>query len=1318
MAEGGGATWTDRRLYALDASVGAPPDDFNRLGQNWGLPPWIPHQLTAHAYAPYIEMLRANMRYAGALRKDHIMGLFRLFWVAKGLPASEGAYVRYPFEDMLGILALESQRNRCLVVGEDLGTVPDEVRAALHPMNVMSTRLLYFERRDDGRLKPPQEYPVNAVAAVTTHDLPTLAGYWQGIDIDLRDRQHLFPDEEARNRQIVERAADRAQLLVALQSQGVLPVPSEGTGLHQVSFPEMTAELAAAVYTYLAQAPSKLLLMQMEDGFGVREQPNLPGAADLAAYPSWRLKLPLNLEEWRQSPYLQGILQALRRERPPMRPPGGGRGLGQPGVRLSIPRATYRLQLNRDFTLRHAAQLIPYLDDLGISHCYLSPILKARPGSRHGYDITDHNRLNPEIATREGFAAFARSLKRRGMGQILDVVPNHMFVGGADNDWWLDVLENGPVSRFAGYFDIDWYVMGEHVPGRVLLPVLGDHYGDVLEKGQFKFAYDEKEGSFSVFYYEHRFPVDPREYPRVLGFGLERLKTRLDEQHPDFLELQSLMTAFSHLPARDNISPEGVAERARDKEIHKRHLAALFVRSADIAQFVRENTATFNGETPEGARSPGLLHDLLEAQAYRLAYWRAAADEINYRRFFDVNELAALRMDNPEVFENTHRLLRELLAAGLVDGLRIDHPDGLYAPREYFGRLQAMAAALSSREAPNVADGGDTGGSALPLYIVVEKILASHEYLPPSWPVHGSTGYDFAAMCTGLFVDASAANRFTRIYQGFIRARLDFDAMGRTNKHLIMKRALAGELHVLATQLARIARGGLHTCDFTFNSQRSALAQVVANFPVYRTYVAGCESAAEDVRYVNWAVGVAKKRSRDPDPSIFDFIQDVLLARQARGKGEAYENAVCAFAMKFQQYTSPVMAKAMEDTTFYQYNRLVSLNEVGSEPHRFGVSVPAFHKGNQARAARWPHTLLSTSSHDNKRSEDVRARISVLSEIPDQWNLVLGRWRKLNRRNRRKLDEIAAPSRNDEYLLYQTLLGIWPFEQPDEAALAQLRERVAAYMLKAGREAKVHSSWINPNSEYETATQDFVRALLSSQPTNLFLPDFVPFQQKIARRGAYNSLSQVLLKLTSPGVPDIYQGNEMWDFSLVDPDNRRPVDYDARRAALRAVRSLHDSEGAAACARRLLENLPDGRIKLYVTWKTLSFRRENEKLFRDGNYLPLKTGGQRAEHVCAFARHGGNDTLLVAVPRLIDGLLREEGENGGIPVGEGVWGDSWLELPPDLDYLDPAHAQWINILTDEIVFIRTLEGEKPGIELARLFRTFPYALLRPHKAGG
>jgi (1->4)-alpha-D-glucan 1-alpha-D-glucosylmutase len=1325
VAEGGGATWTHRELYALDASAGAPPDDFNRLGQNWGLPPWVPHRLTALAYAPFVETLRANMRNSGALRKDHIMGLYRLFWVPRGQSATEGAYVRYPFEDMLGILALESQRNRCLVIGEDLGTVPNEVREALHPMNVMSTRLLYFERRDDGRLKLPQEYPANAVAAATTHDLPTLAGFWQGLDIDLRERLHLFPNEEARNGQIVERAADRAQLLVALESLGLLP---PGTGVHQVGFPEMTPELASAVYTYLAQAPSKLLLVQMEDGFGVREQPNLPGAG-IADYPSWRLKLPLNLEEWPQNPYLQGIARALRHERPAPQAPSSGTEPARPGIKLSIPRATYRLQLNRDFSLEQAAQLIPYLDELGISHCYLSPILKARPGSQHGYDITDHSSLNPEVATLAEFEAFSADLKRRGMGQILDVVPNHMCVTGADNGWWLDVLENGPMSRFAGYFDIDWYVTGKHVPGRVLLPVLGDHYGVVLANGELKLAFDCEQGSFSVFYYEHRFPIDPREYPRILGHGLERLKTRMGEENSDFLGLQSLMTAFGHLPLRDNVSPEAVTERARDKEIHKRQLASLCAMSADIAQFIQENVAEFSGGGANGARNFDLLHELLETQAYRLAFWRAAADEINYRRFFDINELAALRMDNPEVFESTHRLVRDLLAGGHVDGLRIDHPDGLYAPKEYFERLQAMAAGVSTRGDSKPAgttgtsgdggDGGDGGDrpdsrdNTRPLYIVVEKILASYEHLPQSWPVHGTTGYDFAAVSTGLFVDTRAADRFSRIYQGFIGEQLDFGAMVRSNKHLIMERALAGELQVLAAQLARISKGDRNACDFTFNSLRSALAQIVSNFPVYRTYVANCASSPDDARYVNWAVGIAKKRSHAPDPSIFDFIQDVLLARQAKGKSEAYQNAVCAFAMKFQQYTSPVMAKAMEDTTFYQYNRLVSLNEVGTEPNRFGVSPAAFHRANQARAIRWPDAMLSTSSHDNKRSEDVRARISVLSEVPDQWNLVLSRWRKLNRRNRRKVDTGHAPSRNDEYLLYQVLLGIWPSETPDELderILAPLGERLAAFMLKAAREAKVHSSWTNPNSEYEAATQDFVRALLSSQPTNLFLPDFLPFQQKIARRGAFNSLSQVLLKLTSPGVPDIYQGNEMWDFSLVDPDNRRAVDYEARRSALRAIRKMQ-VENPADCAQRLLENMQDGRIKLYLTWKTLAFRRERERLFRRGEYLPLKTGGGRAEHVCAFARRDGNEILLVVVPRLFDVLLKDEGNGRDIPIGESVWTDTWLELPPDLD---PLPEQWINVLTGETVLTRVLnEGEKRDLELARLFRTFPYALLTP-----
>ncbi|PKO63864.1 MAG: 4-alpha-glucanotransferase, partial [Betaproteobacteria bacterium HGW-Betaproteobacteria-17] len=581
VAEGGAAAWRRRELYALGASTGAPPDLINRMGQDWGLPPWIPQRLADAAYAPFIELLRANMRDAGALRLDHVMGLQRLFWVARGLPIAEGAYVLYPFEDLLGILALESQRNRCLVVGEDLGTVPDAVRDALHPMNVLSTRLLYFERQENGRLQPPTAYPENAVAAVTTHDLPTLAGFWQGLDIDLRDQLHLFPDDEVRNQQVVARSEDRAQLLVALEGEGVLP---PGSGMQPVAYPEMTPELAAAVYTYLARAPSRLLLLQLEDAFGVREQPNLPGTVE-PVYPNWRLKIPLNLESWHDSPWLQAILPALRQARPVAQVSGPAGGGGE-GVYLWIPRATYRLQLHRDFDLRQATALLPYLDALGVSHCYLSPIFKARPGSRHGYDITDHSSLNPEIAGAEDFEQFVAGLKRRGMGLIVDMVPNHMGIMGADNGWWLDVLENGPASRFAGYFDIDWYASAGEVPGRVLLPVLGDHYGVVLESGELRLAFDAEQGSFSVFYYAHRFPVDPREYPRILGHDLARLQSRLGAEDAALLEFQSLLTAFGHLPGRDSVDPASVAERSRDKEVHKRHLATLYVGSADIAQFV------------------------------------------------------------------------------------------------------------------------------------------------------------------------------------------------------------------------------------------------------------------------------------------------------------------------------------------------------------------------------------------------------------------------------------------------------------------------------------------------------------------------------------------------------------------------------------------------------------------------------------------------------------------------------------------------------------------------------------------------------------
>jgi (1->4)-alpha-D-glucan 1-alpha-D-glucosylmutase len=1109
--------------------------------------------------------------------------------------------------------------------------------------------------------------------------------------------------------------------------------------LHQVGFPEMTAELAAAVYTYLARSPCKLLLVQMEDGFGLTGQPNLPGTSE-SAYPNWRMKLTLNLEEWQGNLHLQGIVAALRRERPashPFPPPKAGM-LPRPML-TPLPRATYRLQLNSEFNLKQAKELIPYLHELGISHCYLSPLLKARPGSSHGYDITDHSSLNPEIASGKDFEQFAAALRRQGMGLIMDVVPNHMAIMGMDNGWWLDVLENGPASRFSGYFDIDWYALSGDLPGRVLLPILGDHYGAVLENGELKLRFDKEEGSFSICYYEHRFPVDPKEYPRILNHGIGRLVTRLGSAHPELLEIQSLITAFSHLPARDPASAEAVVERARDKEVYKHHLASLFAASADIAQFIEENVAAFNGMPAEPA-SFDPLHELLQAQAYRLAFWRAA-DEINYRRFFDVNHLAALRMDNPEVFELTHRLLRELLARGEVNGLRIDHPDGLYDPKEYLERLQAMATALL----PDPPEPEKEEKKCAPMYVVVEKILAFHEHLPESWPIHGTTGYDFSAACCQLFTNSRAADDFTRIYADFIGNAVDLEAAIRANKRLIMETALASELQVLAIQLTRIAKGDRRTSDFTFNGLRRALTGVVANFPVYRTYVSRGGNSEEDARYVNWAVERAKKYSPAADASIYDFIHEVLLAHHGKGKGEALQEAVCAFAMKFQQYTAPVMAKAVEDTTFYQYNRLASLNEVGGEPGRFGISISAFHRQNQERARRWPQAMLASSTHDNKRSEDARARISTLSEMPQEWRSALSRWSSLNRRKRNEVGKHEesgtelAPSRNDEYLLYQILLSVWPFgnlgtlsgnlenigkhqdnlqarqdgesprgdalegDIPDADDLGRLRERVTAYMIKAAREAKIHSSWINPDAAYEEATGNFIQALLSRGSPNLFLPDFVAFQRRIARIGVLSSLSQLLLKLTSPGVPDIYQGNELWDFSLVDPDNRRLVDYAARQAALQEIKAIHAKEGPGACAQQLIGALPDGRIKLYLTWKTLTLRREREALFREGDYLPLKAHGERAEHVCAFARRHAGEVILVIAPRLLSKLMGED--TGQLPAGRSAWGDTWLELPEET-----KGEKWANAYTAEISSADR-RSEKHGLALDRVLATFPYALL-------
>jgi (1->4)-alpha-D-glucan 1-alpha-D-glucosylmutase len=963
-----------------------------------------------------------------------------------------------------------------------------------------------------------------------------------------------------------------------------------------------------------------------------------------------------------------------------------------PTGRGALPFATYRLQFNRQFTFDDAAAVVPYLKELGVTHCYASPYLKARCGSPHGYDIVDHNAINPEIGNERSFARYLDALAEHGMRQILDVVPNHMGVGGDDNNWWLDVLENGPSSDFASFFDIDWFSNKEELRGKVLVPVLGAHYGTVLENGELHLSFDRRRGEFSIWYYNHRFPLEPRTYPRLLELSMERLVERLGPDSPRLAEYQTLSTAFGHLPSRWETATAKVDERRRDKEVHKRHLADLCEKCSEVADHLDFCVRGMNGE-PGDPGSFDRLHALLEEQVYRLAYWQVASDEINYRRFFDINDLAGLRIEEAPVFSATHRLVLRLIAEGKLAGLRIDHPDGLYDPAAYYGVLkEEIGVAL--------ADVARSEG----FYLVVEKILASYERLVDNWPVHGTTGYDFLNLVNGLFVHGAGQTELERIYTRFIGQRIDFDDVLFVSKRQVIELQLSSELTVLANMLDDIAQRDRHTRDFTLNGCRTAIVTFVASFPVYRTYIREWQVSDEDRRYVDWAVALAKKRTPAADVSLFDFIRD-LLVEQVKVPESMRRARAAHFAMKLQQYTAPVMAKAMEDTAFYIYNRLISLNEVGGDPRRFSTSPAAFHHANQERSRQWPFAMLATSTHDTKRSEDVRARINVLSEIPEEWRTHVARWSRLARNKKVLVDGVQAPVRNDEYLFYQTLIGAWPAGPIDEQGLDPFRERIKRYMLKAVKEAKVATSWINPNVAYEESVCQFVERMLNNSPQNPFLADFIPFQRKVARFGYFNALSQTLLKLTSPGVPDIYQGTEVWDFSLVDPDNRRPVDYRRRREMLHKLTTRARRQDGKDLARELLDTIEDGRAKLYVIWRTLQERNRRPEVF-GGDYVPLSVHGSRAPQVCALARKYGGEAAVVVAPRCMVALV--DGD-GGLPLAS-VWGDTRIEVPvpsPGRAYRDAFTGR---------VCRATTSGGMMSVPVSGILESFPVALLVQEEA--
>lgn len=945
----------------------------------------------------------------------------------------------------------------------------------------------------------------------------------------------------------------------------------------------------------------------------------------------------------------------------------------------AYPRATFRIQFSSAFTFADAAAVVPYLADMGFSHLYASPILAARAGSTHGYDIVDHTRLNPEFGGDEEFQILVTALHARGMGLIVDFVPNHMGVGYSDNVWWLNLLEWGQRSPYASFFDIDWKSSEQTLRGKVLIPILGSQYGSVLENGELQLHFDRETGFFSVHYYEHRFPVSPAHYAIVLG----DLPAEFQQ------EVHDIRQAFRGLGSGSR-SAGGMALTIRRAGELRGALQRLVAASPDLRDAIDQVCRRWNG-TPGDRRSFDQLHNLLERQAYRLAYWRLAANEINYRRFFDINDLAAVRMELPEVFEITHQLILRLVQEGTLQGLRLDHVDGLLDPRAYLSRLQEAAAyrLLGRQEAPA---SGHKAALDQPLYVVAEKILAHHEDLRRNWHVSGTTGYDHMSVVAELLTDPAGEEPLTAVYEQFTGQERDFHTMVLHAKMRTMQDTLASELNVLANRLSRLAKGNRRTRDLSRLALRNALMEIVARFPVYRSYADAEGVTEQDRRDIEWAVATARKSARGVDTSAYDFIQSVLTTDLLREyPGEFRRREVVELAMKVQQFTAPVMAKSFEDTAFYRDARFIARNEVGSEPDRFYSSPQAFHYTARNRLQNWPFAMITTATHDHKRGEDTRARLNVISETPQRW----GEWVQRMGEYTAGLAGEVSPSLNDQYFILQTITGTWPLELqgPEYEGIESYCARIVEYTGKAAREAKVETSWTAPNEEYENALERYVTAILNPKRSPTVLRLMEEFARSIQVPGAVNSLAQKVLTLTVPGVPDVYQGAVGWDFSLVDPDNRRPVDFAAHQ---RILAELHQSPRGC---RTALEQWHQGVPKHLVVATVLRARAEDPDLFAIGDYLPLEPRGTHGERVIAFARILDTRGVVVIAPRLAAPLL----ENASIPLPSG-WDNTEIDLTPVRNTGTPAQSH--NLFTGEQINIAEKE-----LRIETALEHFPVAVI-------
>ncbi len=930
----------------------------------------------------------------------------------------------------------------------------------------------------------------------------------------------------------------------------------------------------------------------------------------------------------------------------------------------NLPAATYRLQFNKTFDFNSARRLLPYLQTLGITHIYASPIFKASKGSMHGYDVVDPTQLNPELGTPDDFDTLVKEAREKGIFWLQDIVPNHMAFD-FENRMLVDLLENGPDSRFYNFFDVEWSYVHFGDKPRMLAPFLGKYYQETLEGKEISLRYDSE--GFSINYFDNKFPVRLSSYADLLSLGFEKLQNKVGRNYPAVIRLLGLLHIIKFLPTIQNID-----ERYNQIKFIKNLLWELYSDDDQVKMYINETLKIYNGRK-ENPESFDLLDKLLSEQYFRLAYWKVANEEINYRRFFNISSLISLKVENEEVFNRTHSLIFKLVKENVIDGLRVDHIDGLYDPEEYLNRVRDRI------------DGK---------YLVVEKILEQDEHLPENWPVEGTTGYDFLNFVNGVFCNVKNENKMSRIYTQFTRRASSFDDMVVDKKRLIINTRMAGELERLSLLVEEIAKHDRYGADITLNGIKTALEEILVHFPIYRTYVNSNKISISEKDYINHTVGELKYNNPRLEYEI-SYIGKLLALQHPNLSDELYEKTL-NFIMKFQQLTGPLMAKGYEDTALYVYNRFISLNEVGGNPSEFGLYLNEFHKKIRRRGINWRYSLNATSTHDTKRGEDVRARINVISEIPDEWNLRVKKWYNMNLKYKKEHNGRFFPDKNDEYFLYQTLIGTFPFEgKPDD----EFKKRIKEYAIKVVREAKVHTAWVKPDEIYENAFLGFIDNILTESDSNLFLDDILEFHRYTSFYGMFNSLSQAIIKMTAPGVPDFYQGTELWDFSLVDPDNRRPVDYQFREDLLKEINEK-ESEEVDFLFEYLFSTMRLGAVKLFVISKILNLRRENRELFEAGKYLKLKTTGIYKNSIIAFARQLGDEAVVVVVPRFLTGIIAP----GKLPLGVKIWKDTGVKTPFPVSNIK-------NLLSGEF-FAGSNE-----IEVGNIMEKFPAAVLMCEKKG-